>query len=239
MSKENTVNNNTNQPGTAKDLLQNKTTEDKSNPIKFTGNLINRYREINNKTNEYRTILVGQGEFDLGDGKKFTLIGEAAIARRNNGTTTIELGIGGVLSFGTYPKFTINGSGSVNLSTGNITLKAGASMTIGDVTITGNITYNTLKGTITNQSGVTYKVNEWLKLEGTFGDTDGNAVGFVVKTNRKGILPHEVTVGVNLTNGNPYFGARWNLGKDMKLDFIKNGAGTGDVQVRFSTPTPF
>ena len=227
MSKQNTINNNTNQTGTAKDLLQNPTTEDKSNPIKFTGNLINRYRQINNKTNEYKTILVGQGVVDLGDGKKFTLIGDAAIARSNNGTTTIELGIGGVLSFGTYPKFTINSSGSVNLSTGNITLKTGASMTIGDVTITGNITYNTLKGTITNQSGVTYKVNEWLKLVATGGDTDGNAVGFTVKANNN----LQVELGLNFNNSNLYTGLSWKVNKDFDLFASYNRVGEGTFQV--------
>jgi hypothetical protein len=209
-------------PGSAKELMgtqiisnaNNKTIEINSqtnpqnpskNDIKVTGQLTARY--FNNAT---KVIIDGKaGEFDLGNGVKFSLTGTAAVNRNyKTGKVTIEVGSGGILSFGTDPKFTVSGEAIFNLSTGNITLKPGSSITIGNLTLTGQFTYNTLSGKLTDQFGVSYDVSKQVKFMAGTGTTDGTWAGVQWKINKN----IAIQTGYNFRNEDPFVSLTFPIG---------------------------
>jgi hypothetical protein len=142
--------------------------------------------------------------FIAGEEINVNLKGAARVTEdKRTGITTLELIPGAVLSFGTNPKWTINGEARFDLRTGNITLLAGGSVSIGDVTLSGARTFNTSKGTFTDQFNVTYDLKEIIKnvkLNGNFGETDGNSIGVMVKIDKNSTAE----AGYNYTLNKPY-----------------------------------
>ncbi|MFN9749110.1 MAG: hypothetical protein ACK53K_04695 [Burkholderiales bacterium] len=190
------------------------------NDIKVTGQLTARY--FNNAT---KVIIDGKaGEFDLGNGVKFSLTGTAAINRNyTTGKVTIEVGAGGILSFGTDPKFTVSGEAIFNLNTGNITLKPGSSITIGNLTLTGQFTYNTLSGKLTDQFGVSYDVSKQVKFMAGTGTTDGTWAGVQWKINKN----IAIQTGYNFRNEDPFVSLTFPIGSGGSTLQISAGSILG------------